>query len=80
MLEHKEIQDKLLIYDVFGGELHYLSDSHSPSGHKLQNEPVSHLGCPENNLVNCFLLYNVPVIRLSRPIKLPEHRRITGIL
>jgi hypothetical protein len=26
MLEHKEIQDKLLIYDVFGGELHYLSE------------------------------------------------------
>jgi hypothetical protein len=35
--------------------------------------------CPENYLVNGFLFDNVPVVRLSRLIKLPQHRGIAGI-
>lgn len=34
-------QDKLLIDNIFRGEFQDLSDSHSSSGHKFQNKPVS---------------------------------------
>lgn len=73
-------QDQLLIDNIFRGELQDLSDSHPPSGHEFQDKAVSRFDRPEDDLVNGLLFYNSPMVRLSRSIQFPEHRRITGVL
>jgi hypothetical protein len=74
------LQDKILIDHIFRGEFQDLSDSHSSPGHQFQYKSISQFERPEDDLINRFFLHNVPVVRLSRPIQLPEHRRITGVL
>jgi hypothetical protein len=73
-------EDKLLIDHIFRGERQNLSDSHSSPGHQFKYEPVSRFGCSKDDLVYCLFFDNVPVVRLSRPVQFPEHRRITGVL
>ena len=73
-------QDQPLIDNIFQGQPQDLSDSHATPGHQFQNEPVPHFGCPKDNFIYDLLFYNAPVVRPSRPIQFPEHRRIAEIL
>lgn len=72
-------QNKFLVVHVLRGEFKDLSDSHTTPGHQFENKPVSHFCCSEDDRVNRFLLYNVPVVRLSRAVQFPKHWRVTGV-
>ena len=74
------LNGKFLIIHIHGGELQDLANPHATPGHEFQHEAVSHLGGPEDDLVNNILFVNLPLSQLSWSEKLLQHGVITGIL
>jgi hypothetical protein len=50
-----------LIIHIHGGELQDLAHPHAPTSHEFQDESISRLGCPEDDLVNGFLFRDLPL-------------------
>jgi hypothetical protein len=74
------LDGQLLVADIFRGELQDFADSHAASCHQFQEEPVSHLRRPEDDLIDCFFLNNVPVDGFAWPVDFPQHRGIARVL
>jgi hypothetical protein len=74
------LDGQLQVGDIFGRELQDFTDPHSASGHQFQNEPVSHLRRSKDDLIHRLLFDNLPVDGFARPIDLPQHRSIAGVL
>lgn len=68
-----------LLY-IVRSELQNLADSHTPSGHELQDEAVPWLGCSEYDLVDDVFFKDVPVGSRRHPEQLSQHWAVTGIL
>jgi hypothetical protein len=66
--------------NIRGGQFQDFPDSHASSGHHFQDQPVSLVLCPEDDLVHGFLFHNRPGKRSLIFEHLPEYGRITGIL
>jgi hypothetical protein len=81
-------EDQFSTVNILGDKFEHLTDSHAPTGHKLQHETVSWIRCSENDFVNNLLFQNSPMGNFGRFKQFPEHRgaarifkfRIDGIL
>ena len=73
-------QIQLPVLEIIGGELQHLTDAHAPSGHQFQDQTVSDLGRPENDLVNGILFDDVPAGGDLRTKQFPQHRGIARVL
>ncbi len=70
---------EFLIIHIHGCKLQNLTDPHTTPGHELQHEAVSCLSGSEDDLVNNFLLLNLPLSQLTRSEELLQHGGVTRI-
>lgn len=70
---------KLLVVYILGGELQDFTDSHPSSGHQFQHDSVSHLRCPEDDLIDRLLFDYIPVDGFAGLVKSPQHWDIIGV-
>ena len=67
-------------FDVRGSQFKNFPDSHPSPCHQFQDESVSLMLCPEDDLVDGFFFHDFPGYGPAVFEHLPKHRRITGIL
>jgi len=71
---------KLLVIHIKGSEIQNFAYPHATLVHELQHKAVSHLGDPEDNLVNNFFLADLLLSQLSWSEKLFQHGGAARIL
>ena len=69
-----------MIVDIHGKELQDFADPHAAPCHEFQHEAVSHLGGPEDDLVDGLFFLDLPMHQLPRRKEFLQHRGVTGIL
>ncbi len=67
-------QIQLPVLEIAGGEFQHFTNAHAPSGHQLQDQPVSGFSRTENDLVNGILFDDVPTGGDLRTEQLSQHR------
>jgi hypothetical protein len=66
-------------FNVTGPQVENFADSHPPSGHQFQDEPVSLIRSSENDFVHGFLFNNLPGNGLLVFEGFPEERRFARV-
>ncbi len=66
------------VFDIGGGQLQNLTDSHPTPGHQLKNQTIPGFDGTKDVLIHNFFFQNVPAGESGSSIELLQHRSVTG--
>ena len=72
--------DDLPILDIVRCHSQDLTHSDACTSHKLQQQPISRIFGPENDLIHNVFIQNFPLVRLWLSKELSEDGTVTGVL
>jgi len=65
--------------DICWREIQNFTDPHASSRHQFQHEPIPHICCPENDLIDSFFIDDIPLNSLRAFEDLSDDGTVAGI-